>query len=400
VPPHRPARPRPFRAPGATEPPARRRRPRLTLVLVALALVAGVAASGCTAPPPYTTSTVLTNLNRPWDLAFLPDGDFLFTERVGRISIYDGGTVRLLATPADVVAVGEGGMMGLAVDPAFATNRRLYTCFLSNVSGALDVRLVRWRLSNDATTLTERTDIVTGIPANPTGRHSGCRPRFGPDGQLWVGTGDAATNTVAQDARSLGGKVLRVTTSGAGAPGNPGGTLDPRIYTYGHRNVQGVAFARNGQAYSVEHGTDRDDEVNLLVSGANYGWDPVPPGGGTLYDETQPMTDLIKFPNAKPAVWSSGFPTIAPSGATFLDGDRWGNWNGRLAMAVLKGNELRVLAFTADGTGVGHQWTSLTDRGRLRVAVQAPNGGALYVLTDSATGSIFRLDAPAGSPAS
>jgi glucose/arabinose dehydrogenase len=374
--------------------PPRRRR-RLGVVVAALALTLAAAGAGCVAPPAYTTGTVLTGLQRPWDMGFLPNGDFLFTERVGRVSIYDSGTTRVLATPADVVVVGEGGMMGLAVDPAFATNRRVYTCFLSNASGALDVRIVRWRLNADATTLTERTDIVTGIPANPSGRHSGCRPRFGPDGRLWVGTGDTATNTVPQDPRSLGGKVLRITTDGAGAPGNPGGTLDPRIYTYGHRNVQGVAFDARGRPFSVEHGTNRDDEVNLLVAGANYGWDPVPPGGGTLYDESQPMTDLTKFPNARPAVWSSGYPTIAPSGATFLSGSQWGYWNGRLAMAVLKGSQLRVLAINAEGTGVVYQWTSLTDRGRLRVAVQAPNNGPLYVLTDSDNGSIFRLDAPA-----
>lgn len=370
------------------------RRSRPIRLAAAAALVIGAAAAGCVAPPAYTVTTVVSGLERPWDLAFLPDGDFVFTERVGRISIYDGGATRVLAAPADVVAIGEGGMMGIAVDPAFTTNRRIYTCFLSNASGALGVRLVRWRVNAGATALAERTDIVTGMPANPTGRHSGCRPRFGPDGFLWVGTGDSATNTVPQNPQSLGGKVLRVTTNGAGAPGNPGGALRPEIYTYGHRNVQGVAFDRAGRPFSVEHGTGRDDEVNRLVAGANYGWDPVPAGGGTLYDESRPMTDLVKFPNARPAIWSSGAPTIAPSGATFLNGPQWKYWDGRLVMANLKGSHLRVLAFNAERTAVTYQWSSLTDRGRLRVAVQAPNNGPLYVATDAASGSILRLNAP------
>ncbi len=197
------------------------------------------------------------------------------------------------------------------------------------------------------TALDQRADILTGIAANPSGRHSGCRPRFGPDGFLWVGTGDAATGTNPQDPNSLNGKTLRITVDVAPAAGNAGPPFRPEIYTYGHRNVQGIAFAADGTAYSVEHGTDRDDEVNILVRGGNYGWDPVPG-----YDETQPMTDLTKFPNARVAVWSSGFPTIA---------------------------------HTVEGL-----WDRIHDQGRLRVAVEGPDG-ALYLTTDSATGSILRV---------
>lgn len=372
----------------------RRGRRRLGSAVAAIGLVAALAASGCAPAPAVTTTTVLSGLGSPWDLAFLPDGDFVFTERWGRINIYDGGVKRALLDPPDSAANGEGGVMGVAVDPAFATNRRIYVCLMSDASGALDVRLVRWRLSNDQTQLTDRADIVTGLPVTASGRHAGCRPRFGPDGNLWVGTGDSAVNTVPQDPRSLGGKVLRVTTDGAGAPGNPGGVLDPRIYTYGHRNVQGVAFDRFGHAFAIEHGTDRDDEVNMLAAGGNYGWDPVPPGGGTLYDESRPMTDLTKFPDARVATWSSGYPTIAPSGGTFLDGEQWARWDGALAMAVLKGRQLKVLGINSAGTGVNLQWTALTTLGRLRAAVQAPDG-SLYLTTDSATdGRVYRVTAP------
>ena len=158
---------------------------------------------------------------------------------------------------------------------------------MSNRSGSLDVRLVRWRMNAAVTALTDRTDIVTGIPVS-TGRHSGCRPRFGPDGRIWMGTGDAAMPTVPQSPTSLGGKVLRVDTNGNGVPGNAPAPFDPRIYTYGHRNVQGIAFSPGGKAYSIEHGTGRDDEVNRLVAGANYGWDPRPLSGPLFYDESRP----------------------------------------------------------------------------------------------------------------
>src|SRR6185369_12129331 len=143
-------------------------------------------------------TTVLANLSQPWDLGFTPDGTMLFTEKAGRIDALIGGTKRILAAPSDVVVASEAGMLGLAIDPQFATNRYLFTCFASNISGSNDVRVVRWTVNADYTALTTRTNIVTGIPFS-SGRHSGCRPRFGPDGYLWVGTGDAAVGTNPQN---------------------------------------------------------------------------------------------------------------------------------------------------------------------------------------------------------
>jgi aldose sugar dehydrogenase len=355
------------------------------VALLAITLVFGMGAAACRPQPELTVSPVLSGLSNPWDIGFTSGGDMFFTERSGRINVLTGGQRRVLATPSDVVVQGEGGMLGLAVDPAYATNRRIYTCFNSNAGGGLDVRIARWQVDANTTELTNRADILTGIPANPTGRHSGCRIRFGPDGMLWVGTGDAAVGTHPQDPSSLGGKVLRITTTGAPAPGNAGAPFRPEIYTYGHRNVQGLAFATDGTAYSVEHGPDRDDEVNRLVRGGNYGWDPVPG-----YNESVPMTDLAKFPDAVPAVWSSGAPPIAPSGATILTGSQWSGWEDALAIAALRGNQLRVLGFTADGTAVEQEWTAITDRGRLRTAVQGPDGN-LYIATDSSSGSILRV---------
>lgn len=353
-----------------------------------LAVIVGLAvgAASCRPEPQLTVTTVVSGLSNPWDISFAPGGDMFFTERAGRINVRTAaGTRRVLATPSDVRAVGEGGMMGIAVDPSYATNRRIYTCQLSVAGGALDVRVVRWQVNASTTGLTNRADILTGIPANSTGRHSGCRVRFGPDGMLWIGTGDAAVGTNPQNPSSLGGKVLRITTSGAGASGNAGAPFRSEIFTYGHRNVQGVTFAADGTPYSVEHGPNRDDEVNILVRRGNYGWDPVPG-----YNESVPMTDLAKFPAARTALWSSGAPTIAPSGGTIVSGTQWAGWDKALVMAVLKGQQLRVLGLTADGQAVEQEWTQLTDRGRLRVAVQGPDGN-LYVATDSSSGSILRI---------
>ena len=273
-----------------------------------------VAASGCIETPELTVTPLVTGLDHPWDIGFAGN-TMLFTERRGTINAFVGGQRRILAQPADVVRASEAGMMGMAVDPAFATNRYIYTCFASTLGTPDDVRVVRWTVDQNFTALSGRTDIVTGLPLNATGqlgRHSGCRPRFDGQARLLVGTGDAASATVPQDPDSLGGKVLRVNRDGSGAAGNPGGALDPRIFSYGHRNVQGIAIRpRDGLAISTEHGPDRDDEVNLLVPG-NFGWDPVSPTGPG-YNEGVPMTDLQKFPNAVPALWDSGVPTVAPS---------------------------------------------------------------------------------------
>jgi aldose sugar dehydrogenase len=352
----------------------------VTALLVVVAVVAGTAAS-CRPAPTLTVSTAVSGLSNPWDISFANGGTMFFTERVGRIDVSILGDTRVLATPADVVAAGEGGMMGIAADPAYAANRRIYTCMVSNASGAVDVRVVRWQVTPDSRALTARTDILTGITAGGGGRHIGCRLRFGPDGHLWVSTGDAAMGTTPQDPASLAGKVLRITTDGAGAPGNPGGALRPEIYSYGHRNPQGVAFAADGTPYSIEHGPDRDDEVNRLVPGGNYGWNPVPG-----YNEAVPMTDLVEFPGAIPAVWSSGTPTIAPSGGTFVRGAEWEGWDTALVMAVLKGQQLRVVRLAPGGVAVEQQYTAVTDRGRLRVAVQAPDG-RLFLATDAGAGA-------------
>jgi glucose/arabinose dehydrogenase len=360
-----------------------RLRLRTTVVAAAVAL----ACAACLPAPPLSIGAARTGLNFPWDVAWTPAnaspaGALVYTERPNGLTIVSGSQTLLHWKPADLLVASEAGMMSFQLAPDFAASRRIFVCFASTAAGLPDVRIARLVLSPGYTTVTQRTDILTGAPINPTGelgRHSGCRLKFGPDGALWVGTGDSAVGTVPQNPLSLGGKILRIDQNGAGVAGNAGFPFDPRIHSWGHRNVQGIAF-RGLQAFAVEHGTGCDDEVNRLVVG-NYGWDPIPQAPGhPQYDESAPMTDLRKFPNAIRASWSSGCPTIAPSGGTFVNGSQWGFWNGGLVLGVLKGQQLRVLLLTPDGRGTRAFSVAFPGQGRLRTPAIGPDG-ALYVTT-------------------
>jgi glucose/arabinose dehydrogenase len=362
---------------------------------VAVAVAAAVGLSGCIATPSFTVTPVATGLDHVWDIGFTPDGTMLFTERPGRISALVGGQRRVLAAPSDVVQASEAGLMGMAIDPQFASNRSIYVCMASTLGGpGNDVRVVRFRVTSNYMALDNRSDIVTGIPVNTSGelgRHSGCRPRFGPDGALWIGTGDAAMGSVPQDGRSLGGKILRVTRTGAPAAGNPGGSWDPRVWSIGHRNIQGLAWrASDGLGISTEHGPDRDDEINRLDAG-QFGWDPVRPPS-TAYDERVPMTDTSRFPDAVKPLVNSGNETIAMCGATFVSGARWGNWEGVLLVATLKNHSLLSVRLEPSTGRIEDLGIALTDRGRLRSVTQGPDGD-LYVGTSNGGGSdrILRL---------
>jgi glucose/arabinose dehydrogenase len=315
----------------------------------------------------------ISGLDKPWDIAWLPNGTVLVTERPGRLNVYVDGVNAppFIVAPADVVANGEGGMMGLEVDPEFTANGYIYVCMASRMDGDTDVRLVRYTLATpNGDDVVGRTDIVKGMPYS-SGRHSGCRPRFGPNGHLWVGTGDAAIADTPQNDDSLGGKVLRIDRNGEAA-GNADGY---RWISKGHRNVQGVAFrSRDNLGVSAEHGPSVDDEINLLVPG-NFGWDP-----GPGYDESVPMTDLVKFPNAVEAIWSTGSPTLALSGATFIEGNSWGAWNGVLAVATLAAKHLHIYFVTSQGE-VTNDFRVIEDEGRLRSPRQGPDG-LLYITND------------------
>ncbi|WP_245816899.1 PQQ-dependent sugar dehydrogenase [Geodermatophilus saharensis] len=344
--------------------------------------------------PALRVQTVLDGLDHPWDVARAPDGTLLVDERGGRLTaVAPDGTARELdADLADLFAEGETGLMGLVLSPAFAEDRRFYTCQGVEEDGGAEIQVIAWTVDEDWTTATRVADpLLGGIPVNEaTGRHGGCRVRFDPSGALLVGTGDNAVGSHPQDLGSLAGKVLRIDpATGGPAPGNPfADDADPDtrlLLSSGHRNVQGIAVRPgSGQVLTVEQGPDRDDEVNLSVPGGNYGWDPDGPGGD--YDESVPMTDPA-IPGAVPAVWSSGGPTIATSGADVVSGPRWGGYDGALLVGVLK--DTGVLALRLDGTGrllEQFRVPELEDTlGRVRSPVAGADG-ALYLTTDNGGG--------------
>lgn len=356
-----------------------------------------VGSSRGTVTPEIRVDVVAAGLEHVWDIGFLPGGAALITERPARIKLLSstrpGARVTQVAADLDDVYVaGEGGLMGLAVHPDFANTRRFTTCQTHQEgSRPVDVRLVTWELSPDDARARRVVDpLVAGLTLNPSGRHSGCRPTLGPDGYLYVGTGDSAMAAVSQDRTRLGGKVLRIDLgTGGPAPGNPfagsANVAERLVFTYGNRNVQGVTVQPGtGRLFSAEHGPDVNDEINLLRAGANYGWDPSRGGTVKSYDESVPMTDLQRFPDAVPAVWSSGGDTEAICGSAFISGSQWGDRQGLLAVAALKGAKLLLMRVDPNGTvtEVGRLPQLDGSYGRLR-AVRAGGDGALYVTTSN-----------------
>ncbi len=330
--------------------------------------------------PTLTTDTsFVSGLTNPWDMAFLSDGTMFFTERPGAVNVrLPDATIANVVTPADVAPTDSAGMMGVAVDPNFASNKFIYTCYTT----AIDNRVVRWQVNATFNGVVANTVVVT-IPKGLD--HFGCRTRFSPDGKLWVTTGDGALGTNPQDLNSLAGKVLRVNSDGTAPADNPfvGQEGDDHIYTFGHRNVQGIAFQPGtGQPYGIEHGSSIDDEVNRLVPGGNGGWDPIPLYDG--YDGSVSMTDLVKFPDAMIPAWRSGDHTVAPSGATFLSGSQWKSWDGALLVAFLKDSQARVMFLDGNGD-VSFATPILANGVRLRSAVEGPDGN-LYISTDVGAG--------------
>ena len=333
--------------------------------------------------PALDVAAVAEGLDHVWDVVQAPDGTLLVDERSGGFTavLPDGAVREVRADFGDLFAQGETGLMGLALDPGFAGNRRFYSCqgVVANgrTSRPASIAVIAWTVAPDWSSATRVADpLIGGIPVNErSGRHGGCRLRFDEQGALLIGTGDNAVGTNPQDPRTWAGKVLLADAM----------TGEVAVWTLGHRNVQGLAVRPGtGQVFSVEHGPDRDDEVNLLREGGNYGWDP---DGDRSYDESVPMTDP-GIEGAIPAVWSSGDSTIAVSGATFLGGDHWGDYDGLLVLGVLKGQG--VLALRLDDAGALQEQFRLPELegryGRIRSVLQGVDG-ALYVTTDNGSGS-------------
>ncbi|WP_157267564.1 PQQ-dependent sugar dehydrogenase [Azohydromonas aeria] len=363
------------------------------LDLVATALPAGA--------PTLVREVVLRGVYEVWDMAFAPGGVMLYTERGrGLWALLPGGERRLLFKPADFVTATNSGMLGVALDPDFAANRRVFVFMASNAAGVPDNRVVRVRVKPDWSGVEARKDIVTGIAFQNRkgleGEHSGGALAFvGTD--LIISSGDLREGTVPQDVRSLGGKVLRVDREGrpaAAARAPVGG--DERIWVTGVRNPQGLAVQPGTQRpYLIEHGPGDNDEVTPLRAG-NGGWDPRPrplggatarcPDGQALsycgYAGSN-MTDTALYPAALPPAWRSGLPARGTGGGSFVSGAAWKDWDGALVIGQLSGRRLLVLQLDAGGNAVRAATPLLQDvETRLRNVAQGPDG-ALYISTSS-----------------
>jgi glucose/arabinose dehydrogenase len=325
---------------------------------------APVPSTAATKQPVATATAVLsTGLAAPWSVVFLPDGRALISERdTGRIlaRAADGNVSEVAKIPEQ--GSGEGGLLGLAVSPSFATDGLIYAYFTSGT----DNRVVRFKLADRGQNL---QPIVTGIPAG--GVHNGGRIAFGPDGLLYIGTGEAGQRANAQNRSSLGGKILRVTPEGQPAPGNP--FPNSPVYSYGHRNVQGLAWDANGQLYASEFGQNKFDELNRIQAGGNYGWPDVEGRGGAANGFIDPV-DIFSTDEA------------SPSGAAIVVHGAIPQWEGNVFLASLRGERLWRLTLAADGKSVSSREALYQGQfGRLRLVIQAPDG-SLWLLTNNRDG--------------
>lgn len=303
--------------------------------------------------------TIATGLDTPWGLGFLPDGTALITERgtaqLRSIGTSAGHPIRTVGTVSGVQPGGEGGLLGLAVDPDYSTTHRVFVYFTSST----DNRVAALTLADGATTIVAQHVILTGIPKASV--HNGGRLAIGPDGLLYIGTGDATQSDRAQDLDYLGGKILRVTLTGAGAPGNPFPAA-PLVYSYGHRNVQGLAFDADGRLWASEFGQNAYDELNLIKPGANYGW-PVVEGPS---DDPR-FTPPVKY-------WPTS--DASPSGLAIVDGSAW--------MAALRGERLWQIPLDGPAAATPKAWFDGT-YGRLRTVMAAPDG-TMWLITNNTDG--------------
>lgn len=363
-------------------------------IVLSLVLTAALPASVLAAPS-LRARTVQTGLSIPWDVAFAPGGQMFVSERPGRVKVFRSGrpgAALLRNNPiANVHASGEAGVMGIAVDPNFNSNRFLYVCASRDHNGRWLNQVIRYKVRANWSLRWDRFVIRNGMKANTI--HNGCAVEFGPDGRLWVTMGDAANPSRAQNPRSLNGKVLRVNRNGSIPSDNPvmpGTSSRTAVYSMGHRNPQGIAFhPTTGRAYAVEHGPEVNDEINWIRPGLNYGW-PCVTGNGDPYN---PVPSCPGGPYTDPA-WRSGAPTIATSGAAFVSGPRWENWAGQLFVAQLKESDLRRFVITDGGATADQRATYYNGRwGRLRGVVFGP-GRHLFITTSNGSNDrVVRISA-------
>jgi glucose/arabinose dehydrogenase len=319
--------------------------------------------------------TLVAGLEVPWSMAFTSPRRLLVTERPGRVRVVEDGMLRRepLAVLDDVEAAGESGLMGITLAPDYAVSGLLYLAYAYDAPEGTQVRVARYRDGGDS--LSDRRVLIEGIPAARF--HAGCRLRFGPDGRLYVTTGDATRREIAQDPRSLGGKTLRLEADGAIPKDNP--FPGSPVFSLGHRNSQGLDWdPRSGLQFQTEHGPSGfdgpggGDEVNIVEAGRNYGWPLV------HHRESRPgfVSPLLEYT-----------PAVAPSGASFSRGDLLPSFRGDFFFATLRGERLiRVRLDPADRRRVAETEELFRGAyGRLRDVVSGPDG-ALYVATSNRDG--------------
>jgi glucose/arabinose dehydrogenase len=326
-----------------------------------------------------TAAVLTTGLHVPWELVWGPDNFLWMTERNGRISRVNPttGQVLPLSTISEVTETGESGLLGMALHPDLLTTAPyVYIVYNYTSSGALKERLVRLTYSASAGTLGSPLILLDNITSVPT--HNGSRLLILPDRTLLMTTGDAQNQPEAQNTASLNGKVLRLNLDGTAAADNP--TAGSRLYTFGHRNPQGLVRAPSGKVYSSEHGANNDDEINLIEPGRNYGWPTVEGYCNLTAEQTFCTANNVREPLA------AYTPPLAVAGLTYYNHPAVPGWNNSLLLTSLRAGSFKQLQLSADG----NQITSQTDLwagtyGRLRSVCVSPQG-RVYIGTSNQDG--------------
>ena len=328
--------------------------------------------------------------DQAWGMAFLPDGRILVTELDGNLRILHPGE-----KPSDplpglpwIESFGQGGLMDVAIDPDFTTNRRIYLSHTWDTGGGKPTAVSTVRLEDDR--LHGFGVVFVGRAGSRSGRHFGSRLRFDADGKLFVTIGDRGHRPNAQDLGTHAGAILRLNPDGTAPADNPfvdrGGAL-PEIWSYGHRNPQGLAFdPETGRLWSQEHGPRGGDEVNLVERGRNYGWPTITYGRN--YSGTRITDETARDGMEQPATY--WVPSIAPSGLTVYRGDMFPRWNGNLFVGALRSRLLVRLEL--DGEQVIHEERLLTDFGNRIRDVRTGPDGLIYLLLDEKGAAVWRLE--------
>ncbi|HET9056440.1 MAG TPA: PQQ-dependent sugar dehydrogenase [Chitinophagaceae bacterium] len=333
--------------------------------------------------PAADTRIVLDNRTHIWEILWGPDNFIWMTERGGKISRVNPktGAIVFSASISDVVSNGEGGLLGMVLHPDFLTNGLLYVVYNYNNNGYKE-KLVRFTFQNNA--LLNPTTLISNIPASSI--HNGSRLQIinaGSGNKIYYTTGDAAVSANAQDINSLSGKVLRLNMDGS-VPGDNPFTGNP-VWSYGHRNPQGLIYVNN-KLYASEHGPDIEDEVNIIEKGRNYGWPVVngPCNGSEL--------DFCATHNIKQPIWSSGSSTIAVCGIDYYNNNRITQWKNSILMTTLKDASLRQLKLSADGSMVTETNMFFKNSyGRLRDVCISPEGRVYLCTSNGSNDKIIEI---------